>query len=320
MSLKDLDDRFLPAAAARVGALADRLAVQACWFAARRRSVQSVRLADLDARFAGSGPFALMRDVPQVGFVLIAAVFLAGAGTAVTRESAKNKRAEQNVIASSPQSNAPDGFLAGTSLGPAVGDTTTHYLATSLKGLEEAATGTPDGMRTALVSFADYRTPKQAEAMLAGVTIQRVFLRAKAGGKEAAQLPVDVKGPFLAAMKTAYAQTVRGRLAAQKSYLGYVNSLQVTTKEDQAFKDLYAAFAKSSGLEARAYQSNCACVYAAVVQAKASVLLGLRVRPAVRGVQVAAKGLTVAQLQVLPLLPEIVGVVPKQQAGVESQP
>ena len=317
MTLKDLDERYLPAAAQRVRSIADRVAVQGARVGSWRRSLSGTGLSELDARFAGSGPLALMREVPQVGFVLIAAVFLAGAGTAVTRQSARDKRAEQNVV-QAPPASALDGLDPATALGPDIGQTTTQYFATSLAQLNKAASH--QGNRFALVSFTDYRTPAQVQSMLAGYPIRRVFLRAKAGGKDAAQLPVDIKGAFLPALQRAYAQTARDRLVAQKSYLGYVNSLQVTTKEDQAFKDLYASYATSTGREAREYKRGCACVYAALVEAKAAALPALRVRPFIRGVQVAGPDLTLRQLLVHPLLPEISGVVPKSQANVDAQP
>ena len=319
MRLSELDRRYLPAATTRLRALADRLGAQRARVARWRRQLEGVRLGELDARYARSGPFALMREVPQVGFVLIAAVFLAGAGTAVTRQSARDKRAEQNVIAA-PAPTPVSAEPSSSALGPDVGETTAQYLAASRTGLDQAAAGGADSRRLALVSFTDYRTPAQAQAMLAGVTIRRVYLRAKAGGKDAAQLPVDITGPLLPQLRTAYAQTAKSRLEAQKAYLGYVNSLQVTTKEDQAFKDLYASFATTTGVEARQYQRGCACVYAAVVEAKASGLLALRSRGSVRGVQVAGKGLQLRLLLVHPLLPEVTGVVPKQQAGVDNPP
>jgi len=87
----------------------------------------------------------------------------------------------------------PGEEAGGTTLGPAVGTTVPTYLAQAAQGLIAAAKSSPDVPRTALVSFTAYQTPAQVEAMLSGYPALRVYLRARAGGKEAAQLPVDVR-------------------------------------------------------------------------------------------------------------------------------
>jgi len=322
MRLGELDDRYLPRAAERLAALVDAVTARADRLAARRRRLRVLargqgRLRRLDDRYARSGPLALLRDVPQVGFVLIAAVFLAGAGTAVSRENARNRTTQGAGNAAHAPVEVPSG---GNILGPEVGTTTSSYEQLASQGLVEAAAGSPDSKRTALISFRDYRTPAQAKALLEGFAVQRVFLRAKAGGKEATQVPVDVAGDLVVVLRRAYAATVRERLAAQKSFQGYVDSIEVTTPEEQAFKDLYVAFAKSTGVEAAEYRRGCACVYAALVRGKAASLAQLQERPGVRVVELAAPGVTLGQLQVLPLLPEVMGVVPKQQASVDSRP
>ncbi|MGZ6825862.1 MAG: hypothetical protein ACXVGH_03645 [Mycobacteriales bacterium] len=317
-SLQDLDARLLPRAAARLGRLAASLRV-------RRDRAREVRpagvrsLRALDARYAAHGPLALVREVPQLGFVVIAAVFLAGTGTVLSRENADRQRADQQTVqAPAPQASALPGEEEGqgdTALGPEVGSTVKDYLAQADAGLRAAAAGRSRAPRTALVSLTSYLSPGQAEKALAGVQVLRVYLRAPAGGKEAAQLPVDVRGDLAGTLTAAYAKARTGRLAAQKAYQGYVDSLQVVTKEDQAFKDLYASFARSTAAEAKAYGSACACVYAAVVSAPPQQLVALRARSGVRGVEVAAKGLGLSVVQLLPLLPEVKGVVPQQQAA-----
>ncbi|MCW2600979.1 MAG: hypothetical protein JWM02_2808 [Frankiales bacterium] len=320
MSLRDLDNRVVPAAAQRVGALAEGFVVRRQRLGQWWRGIDLSRLKELDARYVGSGPLALLRDVPQVGFVVIGLVFLAGAGTAVSREAAKNKLAQQQVIAPSTTtgSQVPSVAHGSSTLGPSEGDTVPHYLTVAARGLMAAGTSAPDTARIALLSFSAYQTPLQVQTLLSGHHVLRVFLRAEVGGKDAAQLAADVKGDLAGSLTTAYAQAARGRLDAQKAYQGYVDTLTVTTKEDRAFKDLYAAFARSTGLEVKAYQQQCACVYAAVVSDSPSSLLQLRSRAGVRAIEVAAKGLTLQVIQLLPLLPEVTGVVPKQQVAVNQ--
>jgi hypothetical protein len=318
-ALRDLDQRLVPRLAERLARLADGMAARR--EQARRLQPAGVRsLRDLDDRYTRRGPLALLREVPQLGFVVIAGVFLAGTGTAVSREAANNRRADQQTVLApvTAPTELPGEEAGSSTLGPEVGATVPAYLTHAAQGLAAAARSAPTTSRTALVSFTGYETPAQVEAMLSGYQAVRLYLRARAGGKDAAQLPVDVRGGALAATLTkAYAQAAAGRVAAQKAYQGYVDSLEVVTKEDQAFKDLYAAFARSTGVEAREYGRGCACVYAAVVTATPTRLLQLRSRSGVRGLEVAGKGLALPDLQLLPLLPEVTGVVPQQQAAAD---
>lgn len=317
MKPEDLDDRLVPLAAERVAALAERLAARRARWRSSLERARATSPGALDARYARTGPLGLVRDVPQVGFVVIAALILAGAGTVASRESSRSRAAAQQS-SEQPTVGPTQQPSDDTSLGPEVGQRTTAYEVAAAQTVTAAVAGSPDSTRVALISFRAYRTPAQVDAMLSGYTVRRVFLRAQAGGRDAAQLPVDIHSNLLVELRRAYASTAKGRLDAQRSYQGYVDTLTVTTKDEQAFKNLYAAFAKSTGIEAKAYKSGCACVYAAVVEGKASRLQLLRARPAVRAVEVAGSGLKLTQLQVLPLLPEVTGIVPQQQAAVEQ--
>ncbi len=314
---RQLDDRFVPALAARVGRL------RAAW-AARRvtpEATPKVRsLRQLDERFAGTGPLAVFRDVPQLGFVVIGLVFLAATGTAVSREAEQNRRAQQQTVVDPGAGTGPvlpgsEGEVSRT-LGPAVGDTAPAYVALAKQGLA-AVQKSKDG-RLALVSFRAYLTPAQLTVLFGRSQVVRVYLRSRPGGKDAAQLPVDITGDLANTLEKAYAQAAHGRLLAQRAYQRYVDTLTVATKEDQAFKDLYAAFASSTGREAKDYEHSCACVYAAVVSAAPVVLSGLAAKAAVRAVQVGPAGVPLTSLEVLPLLPEVTGVVPAAQAPVEA--
>ncbi len=308
----DLDRTWLPRAATVLGRW------RRSWAHRRQGAAQSLHaldtrsLAQLDARLTRTGPLAFVREVPQVGFLVIAAVFLAGAGTAVSQEADRNRAAQR---ASAEQQQVIGGgnetLIARAVLGPDVGDQTTAYEAKAKVSLT-GARGNDE--RIALVSLGGYRTPAQLAALLRGTTTERVFLRARAAGAEAAQLPVDIKGDLLTDLRAAYATAVTGRLAAQKAYQGYVDTLVVTTSDEQNFKDLYVAFAKATGIEAAQYKGGCACVFAAVVRGTPAQLTALTTRSGVRAVEVAGKGQQLADVQVQPLLPEVRGVVPKRQA------
>jgi hypothetical protein len=307
--LREVDDRYLPLAAAWLRARADSLA-------ARRARLVALAAAwepqALDARYGGRMPFAALRTNPVLGLVVASAVLAGGLATAVVEEGRDHgSDRSPSVTELLPQGDAP----RGTVLGPQVGTSTRDYVRSSTDGLVDAVRTTPDGQRVALVSLSDYRTPEQTDALLKGFVVRRVFMRAKAAGKEATALPVDVRGDLLTELRKAYEQTSRTRAQAQRSYQGYVDTLRPDSTQDRAFRDLYAAFARSSGIEAREYGHDCACVYAVLVTSTPTLLLSLNARPGVRAVQVAGAGINVLQVQVQPLLPEVTGVVPKPRVG-----
>ena len=305
MSLRQLDERYLPGAAAWLRARVDAGAAAV----GRARAALDRWDADaLDDRYAARWPFALARTQPALALVLVGAVLAAGIGAVVARERDDTPGSRTHAGTELPgQGGVPQGAV----LGPAVGASTRDYERKAAGGLVDAVRDAPGETRVALVSLESYRTPEQADALLSGFTVRRAFLRAKAAGKEAAALPVEVQGPLLPALRHAYAETARSRAAAQRSYQGYVDTLRPDSTQDRAFRDLYAAFARSSGIEARAYASDCACVYAALVTASPVLLLSLSARPGVRAVEVAGSGLSVLQVQVQPLLPEVDGIVPR---------
>lgn len=304
MRLQQLDERYLPGAAAWLRARLDAAdaVVERGRHALARWDVEA-----LDARFAGRAPLTLLRTQPVLALCVVGALLVAGIGAVVVQEHHDKPRTSHAATELPGQGGVP----AGAVLGPAVGDSTRDYVRKASAGLVDAVRAAPGATRVALVSLSAYRTPEQADALLSGFAVRRAFLRAKAAGKEAAALPVEVQGPLLPALRSAYAQTAHSRALAQKSYQGYVDALHADSTQDRAFRDLYAAFARSSGVEAHEYAHDCACVYAVLVTATPVLLLSLNARPGVRAVEVAGSGLTVLQVQVQPLLPEVEGIVPR---------
>ena len=310
--LRDLDERWVPAAARRVRALTSlgKRVTPALPRSKREPTKERERrsLRELDERYASTGPLGLFRDVPQVGFVLVGLVFLAATGTAVSRQAATNRANSQDTV--SGPTAATDGGPGTRILGPQPGDTVSTYLSTAAGELTRAPKG---DARVSLLNLASFHNQQQAVAAVSGLEVLEVFLRSTAGGKEATEIASPVAGPFAAGLKRAYAEAARGRREAQRSYQGYVDTLTVTTKQDQQFRDYYRMFAASTGAEANALDRNCACVYAIVVKATPEQLLRLTSRSGVRSVQVAGAGLGLKDVQVFPLLPTVKGVVPEQQ-------
>ena len=328
MSLRDhlrgWDDRLLPRAADCLGAsVAQFEARRDRWRRRQLGTPGSEGLRGLDGRYARSGPLAPFRNVPQLGFVVIGLVLLAAAGTAVSLVAATNRHAQQQTVVDPGRTGGAirpgsDDRAGDNTLGPAVGDMVSTYLAKVAKSLAVAENSSPEGTRVALVSFSTYQDPAQLRSMMSASHVLRIYLRAKVGGKGAAQLPFAVTGDLGATLSEAYAKAARGRADQRSSYRGYVDTLQVVTAADQALRDTYAAFASAAGAEAEAYQSGCACVFAAVVSAAPSTLPALRARIGVRAIQVAPEGAQLTALRVSPLQPDVTGLVQKQQAAVDS--
>lgn len=302
--LRDLDDRLLPSAATRLRAGVDALEARRDQ---ARQLAEGLRPSELDTRFADVRLVTRLRAQPYLAGLAALALLVAGLGAAAVVD-----RERLPAVGSAPvdvgERPGPD------VLGPAAGDQTGRYEQDATAGLVRAVQGDPASPRVALVSLAAYRTPAETAALLSGFTVDRVFLRARAAGAEAAALPVDVQGKLLLALERAYADTARNRRAAALSYQGYVDTLNGTSEEEAGYRALYAAFARSSRIEAREYGAGCACVFAMLVTASPAQLLTLRARPGVRAVEVAEPGLTAGLVQVQPLLPEVVGVVPRPGA------
>lgn len=316
MSLRDLDDRLVPEAASRLRAAVD--ALHRAWSAAEQRMTRlraGLQPQVLDDRFGGVPAVARLRDRPVLAGIAVLALLVAGLGAAAVVDD--RDRPSTGVPAGGAVTEAGERPVPGA-LGPDGGMRTDAYERAATQGLVVAVQRDPTTERVALVSFAEYRTPVQAATLLEGFRVDRVFLRAKAAGAKATLLPVDIRGKLLLSLQRAYADTARNRLAAERSYQGYVDTLVGSSKEDKAFRSLYAAFARSSRIEAREYGRGCACAFSALVTATPAQLLTLRARPGVRVVEVAATGLTASAVQVLPLLPEVVGLVPKHSPGAGS--
>lgn len=303
MRLQELDERFVQLAARRVRRWVAGLGEQRTRALAKRVSLAGIRPKDLDARYAGKGPLATVREIPQIGFVLIAAVFMAGTATAVVRS---HPAPDPTPVAESPVVGEP-AVPASNRLGPDVGQTTADYERTSHDDLERVAADHPDSVRLALVTFSDYGKPAPVASLLASYDVRRVYLRAKDAGAEAAELPYEIRGELGPSLRRAYADLALSRLELRRSYLAYV----ATTKNDKAYHDDYLRYADSAGREVKAYQQLCRCLFAAVVEAPTRLLLDLWTNPDIRSVQVAASGTEFAKLVVLPLRPETIGLVTK---------
>lgn len=306
MRLHDLDDRLVPRIAARLRALVD--GAEEGRTAARRRVYGVNRslldpdprspLRRLDDRFASSGPLALLRDVPQLGLLVVSAVFLAGAGVALARSGG-----EQRVASTQQQIDS----TAPTALGPEIGTNIDAYVAASRKRAVLVSRGSADGVYTALVSFSTYLTPKQTRLTLGQTQITKVLLHAPLPSADV--LPIDVSN-FLPETRKLYADIARRKAQDVAEFTKLAGSIQAQSKEEEQFKAFYLMAAAQAAREVRAYRGDCACVIAVLVRGPARELAELLSIARVRAVEIGGRDLD-ETLLIRPLAPEQKGIVRK---------
>lgn len=300
MKLDELDQRFVPRMAEKLRAFVDGATErQTRTGEALRRTSSSVlrpsqdgALVRLDNRFASRGPLALLRDVPQLGLLLVAAVFLTGSGVALERSGSQNRAdtARQQAEAAIP-----------TTLGPAPGTKVATYLAATRKRAVVVSSVAPDGTYTALVSFSDYLTPQQTAKLLGDLEVHKVLAHVKLPNAEV--LPIPISSGLVPDVTATFAGIAKRKLTDRKEFLNLAGSITGDTKEDRAFRTFYTQSAKTAALEAKAYGGpSCACLFAALVKGKARDLAALPALSGIRAVDIGGGSDDTLRLQ--PLLPE----------------
>ncbi|MBC7375754.1 MAG: hypothetical protein H7323_17330, partial [Frankiales bacterium] len=201
--LRGLDDRVVPRLAATLRALIDGLGNRRAGLVRAVVAPRRGRLRSLDDRFAASGPLALLRDVPQLGLLLVAAVFLAGAGVAVARNSPA--QVAERALVQAEQA-------LPLSLGPPVGADVDAFFRSSLARAVELTRDSPNDRVLALVSLTEELTPEQTGQLVAGSTlmVKRAYVRAPVGGN-AEVLPDDTATDVTADLTALFAATATRR-------------------------------------------------------------------------------------------------------------
>jgi hypothetical protein len=297
--LDELDRRLVPRLAVRLRVLIDGAARR------RARAVDAVRdavggvlepaatspLRRLDDRYATHGPLALLRDVPQLGLLLVAAVFLTGSGVALERSGSQRSTANQGSSAAA---------LIPTSLGPDVGTKVADYVAATRKRAVLLSQGAPDREYTALVSFSRYQTPAQTRLLLGELQVTRVLAHVQLPAAEV--VPIPVTSTLVEDVGVTFAEISKRKLRDRQEFLNLAKSITGSTKEEQQFKAFYGDAARTAAKEAAAYGKSCSCLFAALVRGKARELAALPSLPGVRAVDIGSG--EPDTLQVKPLLPE----------------
>lgn len=285
--LRGLDERVVPAGARLL----------------RRFGTASVRVSGLpalrrlDRRFASSGPLGLVREVPQVGFLVVAALFVAASLSAASLYTPR-------TTARPATDTGP--LVLGAAPGQDVGAT----LAAARSRLVAAAAARPTARYFALVTLSSYRPVNDAEAVAAGLVLERGYLRAPGvDGAQVLEVPVTPQtGP--AVLAGACSATAKARTADATDLRNLAATVDPAVPALKQQKDDLIRQAEREEAEAAAYRPPCGTLYALLVEGEAGRLRALLDAPGVRGVEIARAGARLAQLRVQPVLPDVSGIVP----------
>lgn len=285
--LRSLDERLVPAGARLLRRLAG-LPDTVSGLPALRR---------LDRRFASSGPLGLVREVPQVGFLVVAALFVAAALSAASMYTPRTTQ-------------RPAAGTGPLVLGTAPGEDVSATLASARARLVATAAAEPAARYFALVSLSDYRPVNDAQVLATGLVLERGYLRAP--GVDAAQVqevPVTPQtGPSVLANACAVTAAARTADATDLRNLAATVDPAIPALKQQ--KDDLVRQAEREEAEAAAYRPPCRTLYALLLEGDAGRLRTLLDAPGVRGVEIARAGARLAQLRVQPVLPDVSGIVP----------
>lgn len=159
------------------------------------------------------------------------------------------------------------------------------------------------GETYALVSLRSYLAPDRLTPVLGGVAVAEVYARVPIVEAQAQivripafRIPEDVVSGMLTVASRKEAEAGDFRLLAAK--LSHVDAAEERLRQN------YLGGASVAALEASAYRSGCACVYAAVVRATPAALDQIAARPEVRAVDPAPEVIRIDQAVFLAPLPE----------------
>lgn len=323
MNLRRLDQRVVPAAAERLRRALEWTARASddfrerlgTWRARHHLGVPAAPLRRLDDRLTRRGPFALLRELPQLGALVIASLFVAGAGTVLVRsgppQDGSANRSGGAASGDTATGEAPRSFdrsTRGSHVGPRPGERVSDYVAAARRDLERRSAAAPGAYAYAVVDFTAYQTPPTVVGAVTGLDVVSAYFRVPLpdAPTDVQLVPVRTLAGDLA---QAYADVARRRESDADELVRVGESLDPQTAEELEFKKTYLASAASARAEATALRSTCACVFAVVVRAPVGVLSALSVRAAVRVVDPAPQGVGLDELEVTALLPEQTDVV-----------
>jgi hypothetical protein len=304
MSLRDLDERLVPAMAAWLDRLLDRLPTPP---EPAGPAPLIVRLRRVDDRWTRRGPLAAIREVPQLGAVAVMALVFAGATVVEVRTVHTRERNGATPTASAP---ADPGADTGH-LGPQIGDKVLLYRAAARDNLNRLAISQPDGVVIAVISFSSYRTLAETRDLLGPIPVKRVFYRAPLPINQTSARSVAVEDLMRDGRKEF------DRVAAvQRAAAAELTKVARTIQNDPVQRADQERDALIYSREAAILKGPCDCVFAVAVRTKLRLLVDLAGQPAVRVIDASRPGAKIEDFDLSGLLPEEkVTVTGGNQAG-----
>ena len=290
MSLRDLDDRIVP----RMAEALDRVARLFPKPPEPTGPLPVIlRLRRLDDRWTAAGPLAVLRDVPQLGALLIGALLLVNGVTA-------GNRVDRRPGTEAGQPGAVEDLLPfdGT-LGPGLGEKVDSYVAETKATLRRYAPGRPDGTVIAVISFTAYRTPEQVAEIVGPLQVRRILdrppVKLPEGAPRQAALQDVVNGS-----KRMFVRHAIEREREARNLRGVID----TNDHDPAQK---AEDTKNEAIalrEAKLLRGPCACIYGVVVRARLRLLMDALNLPGIRTIDISNVDAKLDEFTYSALLPE----------------
>lgn len=290
--LKDLDEKYVP----RLAEALDRVA---------RRFPKApeptgplpviLRLRRLDDRWTAAGPLATLREIPQLGAVVIGALVLSGS-VAVRARSPERQLPGAPAASESP---APFEIPDDGTLGPDIGDDVRTYVEDTKARLRALAPGRPDAMVVAVISFTAYRTPEQVRDLVGVLQVRRVFYRAPM------PLPQGMVETVAVIDLVADTKKDMGRVASIRAAdARELRKVAATIENDPAQKSEHEKDARINEREAELLRGSCPCVYGVVVRTRLRLLLDALALPTIRAIDVSNVDAKLEDFTFTALLPD----------------
>lgn len=215
---------------------------------------------------------------------------------------------QHHAVAPAPLN--PQLVLPGNQLGPATGEPVSTYLAAVAQRAGELP-GTNAPAVTAVVDFTSYLTAAAAESVVAGQTgvqATRAFVRVPP--PQAAQVHAVslTTGSDLALDLSRLAATARQIVVSYRKHVALANA-HPSVKNVQVVTE-YAALARQAKIDTAGLSATAGCVFALEVSGPPAQLEALAKQPDVRVLDPAPSSVSPADLVVVPLEPQVTGVVP----------
>jgi hypothetical protein len=294
--LKRLDDRFLPELARRLDEVVQKLPSPP---EPAGPAPLVVRLRRVDDRWTRRGPLALLREVPQLGAVLLGALLMVGLVTAKVR-----MKPERPPATAAEETPGPDDEVipgeAGGHVGPEIGDKVAIYVAEAKARLLRQAAGAPDGEVAAVISFESYRTPEQLREIVGHLVIRRVLFRAPLRLPAGEIHTVRVRRKAIVETR----KEMRHAAAVRAAQAGELLRVAATIENDPVQKEDQERDAAVFQREAKILQGECTCVFAVVVRAKLRLLAELLAVPGIRVIDAGERDVPIDTYEFSAVMPD----------------